>query len=125
MLSTACISTAYDQPAEALRVARDNVAGPHAPADLILLGACQLRAGQPAEAIVTLDRAVKLQGEFTAELQLLLALACVKQGQPDRAGKWLAQAVLRDNLDWTERLRLERLRDEASWLLQSLPRPKR
>jgi hypothetical protein len=117
---TACLVAEHGLPGpELVRLARQNTEGQPTRFDLDLLGTAQYRAGQSAEAIVTLERAVKFdKNGGTNWAKLFLAMACHKEGRPDQAGRWFAQAVLPKNADWHHRLIFDRLRQEAAQLLK-------
>jgi WD40 repeat protein/tetratricopeptide (TPR) repeat protein len=115
---TACLIANHGLPAEELvRLAQHNVQARRSAGTLEALGAAQYRAGQYAEAVTTLEEAVKLDGEGgTTWMKLFLALAHRRQAQREQARAWLRKARLAGNADWEERLIDRLLRAEADRL---------
>jgi Flp pilus assembly protein TadD len=123
---TACLVPHHGLPADALvRLAQANAAAQRTWGVLAALGAAQYRAGQFADAVKTLEEAVKRHGKGgTNWMKLFLAMACHQHGQADRAREWFDRAALPANPAWQERLLFERLLAEATEVMKRAPDPK-
>ncbi len=97
------------------------------------LGAAHYRAGEWDQAVLALDRAVKLQKEGgTVWMKCFLAMAHHRLGHYDEAQAWLDKAYEHINReaapdfpnppDWQERVRRRLLYREAAELLAQRPR---
>jgi hypothetical protein len=104
---------------------------PDGAAPLEILGAALFRAGRHPDAVARLNEAVGKQKQGgTVWTQLFLAMAHHRRGDTDKARDWLRQADAQmkkrqDDRDapinWQERLRDQKLRQEAADLLNSSP----
>jgi hypothetical protein len=115
------------RPAEDLvRLARRNADVEPTAEALADLGAAQYRAGRFADAVASLEGAVKRHGEGGTNWgKLFLALACHKEGQADQAREWFDRAAFPDNAGWEERFLFERLRQEATEVMKREPGARR
>jgi tetratricopeptide (TPR) repeat protein len=116
----ACIVPDHGLPTgELVQLARQSVERARWWGYLENLGAAQYRAGRYADAITTLEEAVKLHVRGgTNWMKLFLALAYQQQKQPDKADAWLEKAHLARDADWKEQLIYQRLRAEVDRLRQ-------
>jgi tetratricopeptide (TPR) repeat protein len=102
---------------------------PEGAAPLEILGAALFRSGRYPDAVARLNKAVEQQKKGgNVWTQLFLAMAHHQCGDTDNAKKWLQQAdaQMKDRPDdkdapihWQERLRNQKLRQEAAPMLHS------
>jgi Flp pilus assembly protein TadD len=125
-------------PVEVVHLAEKALAtAPKDPNYLTTLAAALYRAGRFGEAVSTLEKDVKLQGQGGMPWDwLLLAMAHQKLGHTEEARKWLAKAcqwidqAVKDDLkqtlpgipfDWSHRLEMQLIRREAEELIRLGP----
>ena len=116
VVSTACLVADAGVPAkELVQLASINASACKTGSSLDILGSAQIRAGRFQEAVATLEKAVKLQGQGGSNwAKLFLALAHEKQGHPTQALAWFAKARLGAGASPEERLIFDCLRWEAT-----------
>ncbi len=122
-LLATCPSVEVREPARAVELARTATEQlPKSPAVWNTLGVAQLRAGDPQQALATLENAMAMKGGGDSFDWFFVAMAYSDLGRSDQARAWYDRAV-----DWRlkespEHLELRLFHDEAAAKL-SLTRP--